>query len=238
MTVHVRDLATGAVTRVEPMRSGPRARRPGRPSTLRSRPTGTSSRSRPTDAGRNGAPSENGLWVVDRKAERERLVTDASRGAAYLPEVRRGRALGRLHVGRGRQPRAHPRLQHRARDGPDDGSSPARRRARRRGRVRPERVATTAASSHSPAARATWAATAAPTSSCGTCARARRGLVTGAIKADAGSPSLSADGRYVAFVVRVGRPNGKRESLRSRVWRHDLATGENVLVEPGRGRAR
>ena len=50
-------------------------------------------------------------------------------------------------------------------------------------------------------------------------------LVTGEIKADAGSPSLSADGRYVAFVVRVGRPNGKRESLRSRVWRHDLATG-------------
>ena len=40
-----------------------------------------------TDAGRNGAPSRNGLWVVDRKAKRERLVTDASRGAAYLPEV-------------------------------------------------------------------------------------------------------------------------------------------------------
>ncbi len=40
-----------------------------------------------TDAGRNGAPSRNGLWVVDRRAGRERLVTDASRGAAYLPEL-------------------------------------------------------------------------------------------------------------------------------------------------------
>ena len=66
----------------------------------------------------------------------------------------------------------------------------------------------------------------------------RRGttrLVTGAIKADAGSPSLSADGRYVAFVVRVGRPNGKRESLRSRVWRHDLQTGQDVLVSRAAG---
>ena len=60
-------------------------------------------------------------------------------------------------------------------------------------------------------------------------------LVTGAIKSDAGAPSLSADGRYVAFSVRVGRPNGTAESLRTKIWRHDLQTGENVLVSRASG---
>jgi Tol biopolymer transport system component len=60
-------------------------------------------------------------------------------------------------------------------------------------------------------------------------------LVTSEIKADAGAPSLSADGRYVAFVVRVGRPNGKLESLRSRIWRVDTVTGELTLVSRNTG---
>ena len=35
--------------------------------------------------------------------------------------------------------------------------------------------------------------------------------------------------------MRVGRPNGKPESLRSRIWRLDTVTGENALVSRNTG---
>ncbi|MDA0174121.1 hypothetical protein OJ998_33775 [Solirubrobacter taibaiensis] len=232
MTVHVRDLATGKVTRASHA-----FRAKGAPTRTAFNPAlsadGNIVAFEATDAGSNGAPSENGLWVVDRKAKRERLVTDASRGAAYLPEVAGdGQSVvytsaeadnnGLTHVYSTALKTGKTTLVSRAAapaegDAYDpsvsyDGRSVAfTSRARNLGGdghadvyVRDLRAGTTR-------------------------------LVTGAIKADAGSPSLSADGRYVAFVVRVGRPNGKRESLRSRVWRHDLTTGENVLVSRAAG---
>ncbi len=87
MTVLVRDLATGA----QDERVSHAYRRTGAPTRTAFNPAlsadGRIVAFEATDAGRNGAPSRNGLWVVDRKAKRERLVTDASRGAAYLPEL-------------------------------------------------------------------------------------------------------------------------------------------------------
>ena len=86
MTVLVRDLATGAQARVSHA-----YRKKGAPTRTAFNPAlsadGRIVAFEATDSGSNGAPSRNGLWVVDRKAKRERLVTDASRGAAYLPEV-------------------------------------------------------------------------------------------------------------------------------------------------------
>jgi Tol biopolymer transport system component len=246
MTVHVRDLATGKVIRAS------HAFRPkGAPTRTAFNPAlsadGNIVAFEATDAGRNGAPSENGLWVVDRKAKRERLVTDESRGAAYLPEVAGdGRTVvytsakldnaGLTHVYSTSLKTGKTTLVSRAagRKGAPAQGDAYEPSVSRDGRF----VAFTS--------RAT---------NLGGDGRAdvyvrdlREGttrLVTGAIKADAGSPSLSADGRYVAFAVRVGKPNGTRKSLRSRIWRHDLETGENVLVsraagvrgEPGEGLA-
>lgn len=246
MTVHVRDLATGKVTRVS------HAFRPkGAPTRTAFNPAlsadGTIVAFEATDAGRNGAPSENGLWVVDRKARRERLVTDASRGAAYLPKVagdgesvvytsaEAGNA-GLTHVYSTSLETGKTTLVARA-DG--RAGAPAQGDAydpsvSRDGRfvAFTSRARNLGGDGHADVyVRDLQAGT--------------TRLVTGAIKADTGSPSLSADGRYVAFVVRVGKPNGTQKSLRSRIWRHDLATGENVLVsraagtrgEPGEGLA-
>src|SRR3954468_20047108 len=61
-------------------------------------------------------------------------------------------------------------------------------------------------------------------------------LVSTAVRGDASSPSLSADGRFVAFVGRVGRPNGTPESLRSRIWVYDRMTQKTTLVSRADGR--
>jgi Tol biopolymer transport system component len=236
MTVLVRDLATGKVERVS------HAHRPkGAPTRTAFNPAlsadGRIVAFEATDAGRDGAPSRNGLWVVDRRAGRERLVTDASRGAAYLPEVAGdGRSVaytsakfdnhGLTHVYLTSLKTGRTALVSRA-DGRD--GAPA------------------AGDAYEPSVSVDgrFVAFTSRAGNLGGDGHAeiyvrdlRRGttrLVTGAITADAGSPSLSADGRYVAFVVRVGRPNGKRESLRSRVWRHDLQTGQDVLVSRATG---
>ncbi|MBE2315358.1 PD40 domain-containing protein [Solirubrobacter sp. CPCC 204708] len=233
MTVHVRDLATGAVTRVS------HAFRPkGAPTRTAFNPAlsadGNVVAFEATDAGRNGTPSENGLWVVDRARRRERLVTASSRGAAYLPEVAGdGRTVvytsaeadnaGLTHIYSTNLHTRKTTLVSRA-SAPADGDAydPS---VSHDGRY----VAFTSR------ARNLGGDGRADVYVRDLKAGATR-LVTGAIKADAGSPSLSADGRYVAFVVRVGRPNGTQKSLRSRIWRHDLQTGRNTLVSRAAGR--
>ena len=180
-----------------------------------------------------------------RRAVRERSVGRGSQGQARAPRDRRvarrrlpaggrrRRAVRRLHLGRSGQQRAHARLQHRAQD--------------RKTTLVSRAAAPAAGDAYDPSVSydGRHVAFTSRARNLGGDGHAdiyvrdlRAGttrLVTGAIKADAGSPSLSADGRYVAFVVRVGQPNGKRESLRSRVWRHDLQTGQNVLVSRAAG---
>lgn len=236
MTVHVRDLATGAVTRAS------HAFRPkGAPTRTAFNPAlsadGNVVAFEATDAGSNGAPSENGLWVVDREAGRERLVTDASRGAAYLPEVAGdGSAVvytsakldnaGLTHVYSTSLETGRTTLVSRAegRKGAPAQGDAYEPSVSRDGRfvAFTSRARNLGGDGHADVyVRDLRAGT--------------TRLVTGAIKADAGSPSLSADGRFVAFAVRVGRPNGTQKSLRSRIWRHDLTTGRNVLVSRAAG---
>jgi Tol biopolymer transport system component len=234
MTVHVRDLATGKVTRVSHA-----YRRKGAPTRTAFNPAlsgdGQVVAFEATDAGRSGAPSRNGLWVADRESGRQQLVSDASRGAAYLPELAgNGRAVaytsarpenhGLTYVYLTSLGSGRTRLVSRAGSGtPADGD------------------AYEPSVSHD----GRFVAFTSRARNLGGDGRAEvyvrdieRGttrLVTRAVSADAGSPSLSADGRYVAFAVRIGRPNGKPESLRSRIWRHDLRTGRNVLVSRATG---
>ena len=236
MTVHARDLATGAVTRVS------HAYRPkGAPTRTAFNPAlsadGQIVAFEATDSGRNGAPSENGLWVVDRRAGRERLVTDESRGAAYLPEVAGdGSAVAYTSAKADNDGLTHVYL-----TSLDSGRTALVSRADGRA------GAPAAGDAYEPSLSrdARYVAFTSRARNLGGDGHAdvyvrdlvagTTRLVTGAIKADAGAPSLSADGRYVAFVVRVGRPNGTQESLRSRIWRHDLVTGENVLVSRAPG---
>jgi TolB protein len=190
-----------------------------------------------TDAGSGGAPSQNGLWVVDRRARHERLVTDASRGAAYLPVL----------AGDGRS------VAYTSANADNDGLTHVYLTSLESGRT--ELVSRADGVKGAPAAGDAYEPSVSPdgryvaftsrATNLGGDGHAdiyvrdlRRGtttLVTGAIKADVGDASLSEDGRYVAFVVRVGHPNGTQKSLRSRVWRHDLQTGEDVLVSRGAG---
>ena len=125
-----------------------------------------------------------------RRAVRERAVGRGSQGRARaardrrlarrrLPAGgRRRRAVRRLHLGRSGQQRADARLQHGAEDRARRRSSPAptAATARRGGRrVRPERVLRRPLRGVHQPRRATSAATATPTSTCGTCGAARRG---------------------------------------------------------------
>ena len=244
MTVLVRDLATGVQARVSHA-----YRRKGAPTRTAFNPAlsadGQIVAFEATDAGRNGAPSRNGLWVVDRKAKRERLVTDASRGAAYLPEVAGdGRAVAYTSAELDNNGLTHVYL-----TSLESGRTSLVSRADGR------KGAPAAGDAYEPSVSrdGRFVAFTSRARNLGGDGHAdvyvrdlRRGttrLVTGAVKGDAGAPSLSADGRYVAFAVRVGRPNGTPESLRTKIWRHDLATGENVLVSrahrsPRRARGR
>ena len=235
MTVLVRDLASGRVTRVSHA-----FRHKGAPTRTAFNPAlsgdGRIVAFEATDAGREGAPSRNGLWVVDRRARRERLVTDASRGAAYLPEVAgdgsvvaytsasAGDGLTQVYLTSLETGRAALVSRADGRTGAPAAGDAYEPSVSRDGRLVAftSRARNLGGDGHAEVyVRDLRAGT--------------TRLVTGAIKADAGSPSLSADGRYVAFVIRVGRPNGKPESLRSRVWHHDLRTGRNTLVSRATG---
>jgi Tol biopolymer transport system component len=192
-----------------------------------------------TDSGRNGGPSRNALWVADRRQHRQRLIADDSVGAAYLPKLagdgsvvaytsadprHAGQTwvwLRSLHGGR-------PELVSRA--------------AGRRG-------APPAGDAYDPALSRDGMTIAfiSRASNLGgdgkhaeVYVRDRHTgtttLISDAVRGDASSPSLSANGRYVVFVGRVGRPNGTPESLRSRIWLHDRLTGRTTVVSRASGR--
>ena len=215
--------------RASATRSARRAPRRARRSTRRCRPTAGSSPSRPPTPAATARRRENGLWVVDRRAGRERLVTDASRGAAYLPEVAGdGSAVvytsaklengGLTHVYATSLETGRTTLVSRAdgRSGAPAAGDAYEPSVSRDGRF----VAFTSRAAQPRRRRARRRLRARPRGA------ARRGSSPARSRPTPARPSLSADGRYVAFVVRVGRPNGKPESLRSRVWRHDLRPAE------------
>ena len=171
-----------------------------------------------TDSGSNGAPSRNGLWVVDRKAKRERLVTDASRGAAYLPEVAGdGKSVAYTSAEIDNNGLTHVYL-----------TSLKTGRTTLVSRADGRKGAPAAGDAYEPSAShdgrfvafTSRAANLGGDGHADIYVRDLRGgttrLVTGAIKSDAGAPSLSADGRYVAFSVRVGRPTAPRRACARR----------------------
>ena len=236
MTVLVRDLAAGKDERVSHA-----YRKPGAPTRTAFNPAlsadGRIVAFEATDAGRDGAPSRNGLWVVDRKAKRERLVTDASRGAAYLPELSGdGRAVAYTSATLSNHGLTHVYL-----------TSLKTGRTSLISRADGAKGTPAAGDAYEPSVSrdGRFVAFTSRARNLGGDGHAdiyvrdvdngTTRLVTGAIKGDAGAPSLSADGRYVAFTVRSGRPNGTPRSLRTKIWRHDLTTGEDVLVSRATG---
>ena len=236
MTVLVRDLAAGKDERVSHA-----YRKPGAPTRTAFNPAlsadGRIVAFEATDAGRDGAPSRNGLWVVDRKAKRERLVTDASRGAAYLPELSGdGQAVAYTSATLTNHGLTHVYL-----------TSLKTGRTSLISRADGAKGAPAAGDAYEPSVSrdGRFVAFTSRARNLGGDGHAdiyvrdvdngTTRLVTGAIKGDAGAPSLSADGRYVAFTVRSGRPNGTPRSLRTKIWRHDLTTGEDVLVSRATG---
>jgi Tol biopolymer transport system component len=238
MTVMVRDLRTGKIDKVS------QAYRPESASTRTAYNPSISANGRfvafeATDSGRNGGPSRNALWVVDRSRHRPLMIADDSIGAAYLPKLAGDGSV----------------VAYTSADPRHAGQTWVWLRSLRGGR--PELVSRAAGRHGAPPAGDAYdpalsrdgmtVAFVSRASNLGgdgkhaeVYVRDRRSgattLISGAVRGDASSPSLSANGRYVVFVGRVGRPNGTPASLRSRIWVYDRQTGNTTVVSRATGR--
>ena len=238
MTVMVRDLRTGKIDKVS------QAYRPESASTRTAYNPSISANGRfvafeATDSGRNGGPSRNALWVVDRAPPPAADDRRRQHRAAYLPKLagdgsvvaytsadprHAGQTWVWLRSLRGGRPELVSRADGRAGAAPaGDAYDPSLSRDG-------EAVAFVSRASN----------LGGDGRHAEVYVRDRRSgttkLVSGAVRGDASSPSLSADGRFVVFVGRVGRPNGTPASLRSRIWVHDRMTGTTTLVSRADGR--
>ena len=190
-----------------------------------------------TDSGSGGRPSRNGLWVFDRAARREALVAEHDgRGGAYLPRVTAdGSAVAYTAVDARTQVTQvllrrldadrEPVLVSRA-DGQD--GAPA------------------ASDAYEPAVSNDGAVIAFTTRARNLGAPGSGGrrsdvwvrdlaagttrVLSGGVGGDASQPAISANGRFVAFVERLGIGDGTPAALRSRIWLVDRATGATALV--------
>jgi len=239
MTVMVRDLHSGRIDKVS------HAHRPqGAPTRTAFNPSlsadGRIVAFEATDSGKPGAPSHNGLWVVDRRRDSETLVADGSIGAAYLPELS-GDGGTVVYTS--------------AQAGSDGFTRVFARDLRRRVTRLVSRAAGRAgapadADAYEPAVSRDGAAIAFVSRARNLGGRAdgrsaiyvrdqRSGstaLVSGAVASrNVGSPALSPDGRFVAFLAREGRPDGTVEGLRSSLWLHDRRTGKTTPVSRADG---
>jgi len=186
-----------------------------------------------TDSGRNGKASQNGLWVVDRAAGTQRLLTRESVGVAYLPRIssdgttvaytaalEENDGLTLLYA---RPAGGGERILLSRADGTD--GAPADRDA------------------YEPSLSADGKVVAF-TSRAGNLGRAGRtstifvrDLVAGtttpvsaAVPGDAFQPAISADGRFVTFAVRPRGRAGRPAALRSRIHLHDRRTRTTTLI--------
>ncbi len=243
MTVLVRDLRTGRVERVsqlgQPAGAAPRtAFNPSISADGRfvvfeatDRPKGRDARSR------------NGLWLYDRARRRQALVAEhGPQGAAFLPKLAGdGRSVAYADVPPG-----------------GDGSTQVFVRALRGARRAPRLVsraggargAVAAGDAYDPAISrdgsvVAFVSRAGNLGPRGSVSRVyvrdlRAGtteLVSGAVRDDAITPAISADGRYVAFVARRrDRPIDAR-NLHATIWLHDRVGGRSWLVSRASGAA-
>jgi len=241
MTVMVKDLRTGAIDHVSHENRGPepRSRTAFNPSLSAG---GGIVVFEATDAGKNGGPSRNGLWMADRRAHRQRLLAGGSVGAAYLPELSGdGGTVVYTSAAAG-----------------SDGFTRVFAKDLRSGRT--ELVARTDGRRGAPADADAFEPTISHDGRVvafvsrarnlggdpgGRSAvyvrdleRGRTTLVSDRLSGrDVGSPTISRDGRFVVFLAREGRPDGTMKGLRSTLWLHDRRSGETTLVSRGNGRA-
>lgn len=229
MSVLVRDLQTGRVQRVHDL-----GRPKGAPRRSAYNPTlsadGQLVAFEATDAGVGGAAPTNGVWLADRAAGLQRLITTGGTGAAFRPNLSAdGTTIawtaappgseGRSEVFLRRLAGGEPEIASRA-SGPDGA------------------VADADAFDAVLAADGAVVAFASQAANLGRggrrariYARDRRSHETTILSTDAhgpaGQPAISGDGRFVAWTTRRVTRDGR---LRARVWRHDRQTGTTSLV--------
>lgn len=238
MSVLVRDLAAGGVERAS------HAGRPkGAPTRTAFNPTlsadGRIVAFEATDAGREGAPSRNGLWTVDRATDRQTLVAEHDdSGAAFLPALSGdGSAVVYSEAGGAAETTQVWRYS------PADGARTLVSRAAGPDGKRADRDAGEPAVSHDGSVVA-FASRAGNLGGDGRTSRiyvrdiaaGTLDVVTPDVRGDSSSPSMSPDGRFLAFVVRERAPVSSPSRLRSRVWLHDRATGARTLISRRSGK--
>ncbi len=232
MTVLVRDLRTGRLEKASHL---------GRPAGA----TGSRTAFNPTlsadgrlvafEATDAGTPSRNGVWLYDRATGTQRLVEEERAGAAYLPVLAGdGSAIAYTAPDDGYRTQVYvERLQGGARTvasvTPDGGRAAAG-------------DAFDPALSHDGALVAFVSRARNLPGADGRAHVYLRDLVgattvrvSGPQPGDAQDPSISADGRYVAWVGRLRPRSATLAGQRSRIWVHDRAAGTTRLVSTGPG---
>jgi Tol biopolymer transport system component len=241
MSVHVRDLRTGEIERISHvgLPKGAAARSAYNPS-MSANGRLVAFEATDTPRGR-GATSHNGLWIFDRARQTQRLVTvHGSDGAAFLPRLSGdGTAIAYTDVAPGGD--GSTQVYVRALRG--GGATLVSRRSGARGEV-------AAGDAYDPAishdgSTVAFVTRAANLGRAGNASRVyvrdlRTGatdLVSATVGGDAITPSLSRDGRFVAFVERRRAKRVDPANLRSEIWLHDRRTGTTTLVSRAPGAA-
>lgn len=235
MSVLVRDLQTGRIQRVHDL---------GRPRKAPRRSAYNPSLSgdgalvafEATDAGVDGAPPTNGVWLADRTAGTQRMITTGGTGAAFRPQLAAdGSAIAWTAAAPGSDGRSEAWLRRL-----DGGKPEIVSRASGRGGAAADADAFDAVLS-ADGGLVAFASQAANLGRRGHRARiyARdlRTHETTVLSTDAhgpaGQPAVSGDGRYVAWATRRVTRDGR---LLARVWRHDRRTHATRLVSRRTGR--
>ncbi|MDX6707620.1 MAG: hypothetical protein QOI48_3466 [Solirubrobacteraceae bacterium] len=238
MSVVVRDLATGKVERVSHLALPARA-----PTRSAFNPSisadGKLVAFEATDTARRGSESRNGLWIYDRTKQTQTLVVDhGPDGAAFLPKLSGdGGTVAFSDVETGGSGRTLVYV----RSVRDATTTLVSRADGADGAVAQSDAYEPAISNDGTIVAFTTRATnlgAAGNTSRIFARDLRRGttqLVSGGVPGDAIQPALSADGRFVAFVVRRRVKRVTPRTLRATIWLHDRVSGQTTLVSRASG---